>query len=143
MWTANSRCRKINATSVTGCVAVDIRGPCYDQGGAHWLTKEAAVHGRGHGASHHPPAGIHRLRGETLAWLYAHILLDALDYVHTRLKGLGEADLCVASASSKESLAAGEGGSVYECGREPSMTSFQWVLIISYSSHGCQNCGEY
>lgn len=64
----------------TGCNALDMRGPCYDQGGAHWMTAEASyyagIKGRA-GKSWHPPAGMHLLRGEVLTYNMAHILADA------------------------------------------------------------------
>eukprot|EP00981_Chlorochromonas_danica_P002095 scaffold423_cov185-Ochromonas_danica.AAC.19 len=64
----------------TGCNAVDMRGPCYDQGGAHWMTAETSYYGgiKGRsGKSWHPPAGMHLLRGEVLTYNMAHILADA------------------------------------------------------------------
>ena len=63
-----------------GCSAVDVRGLCQHEGGPRWLTAEAAVHGKrdGRGNNWHPTVGIQQLRGEALAWLYAHIVLDAL-----------------------------------------------------------------
>jgi len=71
-----------------GCTAADVRGPCQEHGGPHWVTREAAMYNwrgggnttgdrRGHaGASWHPSSGMHRLRGEAFVWVYAHIVLD-------------------------------------------------------------------
>ena len=58
--------------------AMGFKGPCYEQGGAHWMCKETATFTRGHGANWHPPAGMHLLRGEVLAYNYLHIFMDAV-----------------------------------------------------------------
>ena len=38
----------------------------------------AQFHVTGHGARHHPTAAIHMLRGESIVWYHAHMLLDAI-----------------------------------------------------------------
>eukprot|EP01041_Mallomonas_annulata_P007212 gene7212-14708_t len=73
-----SRSLCVHPSGKKGCTGAEVRGPCYENGGPHWVTSEASVYGKGRGASHHPPVGMHLLRGESLVWLYAHILLDAM-----------------------------------------------------------------
>ncbi len=58
--------------------AMNLKGPCYDQGGAHWMTKEASYYSRGHGASWHPSASMHLLRGELIVFNYLHAFLEAM-----------------------------------------------------------------
>ena len=70
--------------------AMSFRGDCYEKGGLHWMTLDAAVYSKGAGANWHPPAGMHLLRGEILAYNYVHVTLDAIDMVETALKELGE-----------------------------------------------------
>ena len=38
-------------------------------------------------------AGVHRLRGEALSWLYGYILLDAMDMVEESIKTKSPSDL--------------------------------------------------
>ena len=59
--------------------ALPFRGPCYNEGGSHWMTHETAEFTKGGGASWHPPAGMHLLRGELLAYNYLHVLIDAMN----------------------------------------------------------------
>jgi hypothetical protein len=70
--------------------AMNFRGPCYEEGGNHWYTKDAAIFSKGSGANWHPPAGMHLLRGEILAWSYAHVTMDAIDMVETALADGGD-----------------------------------------------------
>jgi len=58
--------------------ALALKGLCYHEGGPHWMTQETALFSRGHGASWHPPAGMHLLRGEILTYNYLHVFLDAM-----------------------------------------------------------------
>jgi hypothetical protein len=67
--------------------AMALKGPCYDKGGAHWMSHEAAVYSRGHGANWHPSAGMHLMRGEVLAYNYLHIFLDAVQMLRADLAG--------------------------------------------------------
>jgi hypothetical protein len=64
-----------------GCNALDVKGDCYEKGGPHWMTKEAsyfAMDPNARGKSWHPSAGMHLMRGELLAYNYAHIIADTL-----------------------------------------------------------------
>ena len=71
--------------NISSCNAVDMRGSCHEWGGPHWNSRDFAVYGSesGIGRNWHPTKGIHLLRGELLAYNYAHILLDAIDLVET------------------------------------------------------------
>ena len=69
--------------------AMNFRGDCYENGGLHWMTLDAAKYSKGSGSNWHPPAGMHLLRGEILAYNYVHVMLDAIDMVETALKQLG------------------------------------------------------
>ena len=57
------------------------------------MAQETALFSRGHGASWHPPAGMHLLRGEILVYNYLHIFLDAMymlrDDIALSVTGLG------------------------------------------------------
>jgi len=79
VWGSNKLCKN-DFKGTDGCNALDVRGPCYNEGGLHWLTKEASIYGHadGHGKGWHPPAGMHLLRAETLAYNYANVLADAI-----------------------------------------------------------------
>ncbi len=66
--------------------AMSFRGPCYEHGGLHWMTREAAVYSKGSGANWHPPAGMHLLRGELLAYNYVHVVLDAINMLQDALR---------------------------------------------------------
>eukprot|EP00605_Chrysophyceae_sp_TOSAG23-4_P002999 GSChrysophyteH1.ASY1.ANO1.3304.1 assembled CDS len=66
--------------------AMSLKGPCYDKGGPHWMVRETAEYSRGHGASWHPSAGMHLLRGELLAYNYLHIFLDAVQMLRADLR---------------------------------------------------------
>ena len=70
--------------------AMNFRGDCYEEGGLHWMTFDAAKYSKGSGANWHPPAGMHLLRGEILAYNYVHVAMDAIDMVETALNELGE-----------------------------------------------------
>eukprot|EP01033_Poteriospumella_lacustris_P007876 gene7876-5657_t len=64
-----------------GCNALDVKGDCYERGGPHWMTKEAAYYAmdpNARGKNWHPTAGMHLMRGEQLAYNYAHILADTI-----------------------------------------------------------------
>ncbi len=68
--------------NLTGCNAIDMKGSCYQYGGPHWMVEEASWYGSGgRGKSWHPSVGMHLLRGETLAYNYIHILLDAMNMI--------------------------------------------------------------
>jgi len=75
-----------------GCNALDLRGPCYDKGGAHWMVREASIYGAGAGRSWHPPAGMHLLRAEVLAYNYVNIVLDAIYMIEDDLKTMSKED---------------------------------------------------
>ena len=62
--------------------------PCAQKGGPLFLTKEMSAYSiGGYRHTHHPPTGQHLLRGEIMAYNYAHILLDA---IYTLQEGLSE-----------------------------------------------------
>lgn len=53
--------------------------PCFADGGPPYMTYEfSQKFANGVKTSHHPPIGQHLLRGEFLAYVYGHILLDAI-----------------------------------------------------------------
>lgn len=65
----------------TGCNAIDMKGECHDKGGPHWMVQETSYYAMDRnkkGKSWHPSAGMHLLRGELLAYNYAHILADTI-----------------------------------------------------------------
>ena len=75
-------------TAKSACDALSQRGRCFEQGGPHWRTAEAAQHavnlpryagvGRtAEGKKWHPSIGLHLLRAEVLVYAYAHIIADA------------------------------------------------------------------
>lgn len=79
----------------TGCTAIDVKGPCQSAGGPHWMVQETAWYARDpehHGKEWHPPSGMHLLRGETLAWNYVHIIMDAIYAVEETLKNTSRVD---------------------------------------------------
>ena len=86
---ANSKSKCINDLKnfTVGCNAIDIVGPCHSENGSHWMVHETAEYGNGKKSSHHPPAGMHLIRAETLAYQYSHILADALNMVELDLSG--------------------------------------------------------
>lgn len=59
---------------------------CAEKGGPAYITAELKEYGRHTGPTHHPPAGQHLMRGEILAYNYAHILLDAIYMIQADLK---------------------------------------------------------
>ena len=69
-------------------------------------VKEASVYGNptGHGKSWHPPVGMHLVRGETLAYNYINVLLDAIYSVEKDLQ-----------TKSMEELRAGRCRCIYVC----------------------------
>jgi hypothetical protein len=72
-----------------GCDAVNVIGECAASGGPKWITEEASYYAgdkNKKGKSWHPPAGMHLLRGEVLAYNYAQILADAVFTVENDLK---------------------------------------------------------
>ena len=84
------------------------RSPCHDKNGSHWMVKEGGIFGRagGQGAGWHPPAGMHLLRGEVLAYNYVHILIDAMYMVEidlAREKERATATTPILSSSSSSS----------------------------------------
>lgn len=60
--------------------------------------------GMGGGASHHPPAGMHLIRGEFLAYNYLHIFLDTINMLEKDIK-----------SSSNEALSKGTYTSDFHC----------------------------
>lgn len=78
----------INLCFFTGhCSAVEVVGKCLNEGGSHWMVEEATIYGHdsGKGAGHHPPVSMHQMRGEHLAYNYAHIFADAMVMLQTDL----------------------------------------------------------
>lgn len=64
-------------------------GQCAASGGPKWITAEGAYYAMDKnkkGKSWHPSAGMHLLRGETLAYNYLHFLADAVFTVEKDLK---------------------------------------------------------
>lgn len=64
-------------------------GQCAASGGPKWITADAAYYAgdkNKKGRSWHPSAGMHLLRGETLAYNYLHFLADAVFTVEKDLK---------------------------------------------------------
>jgi hypothetical protein len=75
----------------TGCNAIDMKGDCFERGGPHWMVAETSYYAGDknvHGRSHHPPAGMHLMRGEVLAYNMAHVIADAIFMVLADLKTL-------------------------------------------------------
>jgi hypothetical protein len=64
-----------------GCTAIDMKGDCLERGGPHWMVAETSYYAedpnRG-GKSWHPPTGMHLMRGEVLAYTFAHIVADTI-----------------------------------------------------------------
>lgn len=70
-------------------------GHCAAHGGPQWITEDAAYYAgeKGkRGKSWHPTAGMHLLRGETLAYNYVQIIADAVFTVETDLKTMTAAE---------------------------------------------------
>jgi hypothetical protein len=69
--------------------AIDMRPPCYDRDGAHWMTREAARYGvEGNKRIFHPSIGIHMLRAEIMVYNYLAAVLDAIDMIEQDMKNL-------------------------------------------------------
>ena len=68
--------------------ALNFRGPCYHEGGSHWMTLEGALYARGRGAGWHPPMGMHLYRAEILVYNYLHVILDAIYTLQSELTTL-------------------------------------------------------
>lgn len=67
--------------------AIDMRPPCLNDGGAHWMTKEAASYGvENNKRTFHPSIGIHLLRGEIMVYYYLAAILDAIDMIEEDMK---------------------------------------------------------
>ncbi len=52
-----------------------------ERGGPHWMVAETSYYAEDptkEGKNWHPPAGMHLMRGEVLAYNYAHVLADTL-----------------------------------------------------------------
>lgn len=78
-----------------GCTAVDEKGPCFDQGGPHWMIAETSYYAGEKnkiGKNWHPPAGMHLMRGEILAYNMAHILADTLFMIQADTLTMSVAD---------------------------------------------------
>ena len=90
-------CSRARGEAPSGCVAADLFQlfPCYSEGGPHYMTYEFSQQfANGVKSSHHPPIGQHLLRGEFLAYLYGHILLDTIYTLEEDLSvGASEATL--------------------------------------------------
>jgi hypothetical protein len=68
---------------------MNVKGDCLANGGPHWMVAETAYYAseKGkHGKSWHPPAGMHLMRGEVLAYNYLHILADAIFMIEEDLE---------------------------------------------------------
>lgn len=80
----------------TGCTAIDVKGDCFEKGGPHWMVAETAYYageeGK-HGKSWHPPAGMHLMRGEVLAWNYAHVLADTVYMLQEDSKTMSQQEM--------------------------------------------------
>ncbi|KAJ1429011.1 hypothetical protein B484DRAFT_449606, partial [Ochromonadaceae sp. CCMP2298] len=89
-----------------GCDAVAVVGACAAAGGPKWITDEiswyAGVKGKA-GKSWHPPAGLHTLRGDVLAYHFTQIIADAVFQVQQDLQSMSAAE---ASKSYADKLAA-------------------------------------
>lgn len=85
------------------CNAEDMAGQCHDRGGPHWRVHETSEYhnDRMAGTSHHPPAGMHLLRAEVLAYVYSHILLDAIYDIQDRLAAGATREALLADYSRK------------------------------------------
>jgi hypothetical protein len=78
-----------------GCDAINVKGECFDKGGPHWQVAETSYYANEpnkKGKSWHPPTGMHLLRGEILAYNYAHILADTIYMIQEDLKTLSKED---------------------------------------------------
>lgn len=67
-----------------GCDAFAMKGDCHDKGGPHWLVAETSYYAGikdKKGMNWHPPAGMHLMRGEVLAYNFVHILVDAIHMI--------------------------------------------------------------
>ena len=78
---SKTKCVNDLKNMTVGCTAIDVAGFCHSDNGPHWMVHETAEYGSGKKSSHHPPAGMHLMRAETLAYQYSHILADALAMV--------------------------------------------------------------
>jgi hypothetical protein len=68
---------------------VNVVGDCAASGGPKWITAEASYYAgdkNRHGKTWHPPAGMHLLRGEVLAYNYVQMIADAVFTVENDLK---------------------------------------------------------
>jgi hypothetical protein len=82
-------CNNNNGVAGGGCVALDQKGECHENGGPHWMVAESAYYGfeKGKPGKHwHPPAAMHLMRGELLAYNFVHILADTIWMVQEDLK---------------------------------------------------------
>jgi len=78
-----------------GCNAIDEKGPCYEQGGSHWMIAETSYYAgeKGKfGKSWHPPAGMHLMRGEIIVYNYLHILADTIYMIDQDLQSMSLTD---------------------------------------------------
>jgi hypothetical protein len=80
----------------SGCIASDVKGDCYENGGPHWMVRESSDFGAmeeiDKAKNYHPSAAMHLMRAEVLAFNYAFIVADAMFLV--------EKDLLKSSPSS-------------------------------------------
>jgi hypothetical protein len=66
-----------------------VKGECHENGGPHWMVAETSYYANEkgkHGKNWHPPTGMHLMRGELLAYNYAHILADTIWMLQEDLK---------------------------------------------------------
>ena len=64
-----------------GCTAIDMKGDCQERGGPHWMVAETSYYAEDpnrSGKNWHPPTGMHLMRGEVLAYTFAHIVADTI-----------------------------------------------------------------
>lgn len=125
IWASSkSLCRddKVNSTK-KGCSAMEVMGECIGSTrGNRWMSKEASVYSRGSGASHHPTAGMHLIRGEFIAYNYLHILLDAIYMLEEDLKTKTKEELKKVYQTALDKLQGDESSipKVGHCGRRRS-----------------------
>lgn len=83
---SNTRCKNLGNGS--GCDAMEMKGECQHDGGPHWMVQETATYSKvgGKGRAHHPSAGMHKMRGEVLAYNYVNIVADAIFMVQRDLQ---------------------------------------------------------
>lgn len=87
----------------TGCDAINVKGECFENGGPHWMVAETSYYANEpdkHGKNWHPPAGMHLMRGEILAYNYAHIIADTIFMIKEDLKTMKKEEALQSKFSS-------------------------------------------